>query len=204
MAMAGFDVACWDALAIAAGSRSRAFSAARRNRCPPTTAAASVSWPPDAVADEAEKLVAGGFRAVKLRLGYPTLDAGSRGGARRARRAAGDDRDDGRLQSGAQRCARRSRAGARSTRKAIYWLEEPIRHDDYAGGAALTRELETPVQIGENFSQGARDGGGARGRRRRLCDARPRAHRRRHRLAARRRAGRGAPHRDVVASLSRR
>ena len=34
----------------------------------------------------------------------------------------------------------------------IYWLEEPIRHDDYAGTARLARELKTPVQIGENFS----------------------------------------------------
>ena len=34
----------------------------------------------------------------------------------------------------------------------IYWLEEPIRHDDYAGAAALARELKTPIQIGENFS----------------------------------------------------
>jgi mandelate racemase len=34
----------------------------------------------------------------------------------------------------------------------IFWLEEPIRHDDYAGAAALARELNTPIQIGENFS----------------------------------------------------
>jgi mandelate racemase len=34
----------------------------------------------------------------------------------------------------------------------VYWLEEPIRHDDYAGAAALVRELKTPIQIGENFS----------------------------------------------------
>ena len=34
----------------------------------------------------------------------------------------------------------------------IYWLEEPIRHDDYAGYARLKRELKTPIQIGENFS----------------------------------------------------
>jgi mandelate racemase len=34
----------------------------------------------------------------------------------------------------------------------IYWLEEPIRHDDYAGCATLARELKTPIQIGENFS----------------------------------------------------
>ena len=34
----------------------------------------------------------------------------------------------------------------------IYWLEEPIRHDDYAGTARLVREVKTPIQIGENFS----------------------------------------------------
>jgi mandelate racemase len=34
----------------------------------------------------------------------------------------------------------------------LYWLEEPIRHDDYAGAATLRRELTLPVQIGENFS----------------------------------------------------
>jgi mandelate racemase len=35
----------------------------------------------------------------------------------------------------------------------VYWLEEPIRHDDYAGAARLARELRTPIQIGENFSE---------------------------------------------------
>ena len=34
----------------------------------------------------------------------------------------------------------------------IYWLEEPIRHDDYVGAARLARELKIPIQIGENFS----------------------------------------------------
>ena len=34
----------------------------------------------------------------------------------------------------------------------IYWLEEPIRHDDYFGAAKLARELKVPIQIGENFS----------------------------------------------------
>ena len=37
-------------------------------------------------------------------------------------------------------------------REDIAWLEEPIRHDDYAGAALLARELTVPVQIGENFS----------------------------------------------------
>jgi len=34
----------------------------------------------------------------------------------------------------------------------LSWLEEPIRHDDYAGNARLARELTIPVQIGENFN----------------------------------------------------
>jgi len=38
--------------------------------------------PPEAAADEAEKLLEGGFRAVKLRLGHPTLAATSRRCAR--------------------------------------------------------------------------------------------------------------------------
>src|SRR3989454_4599850 len=37
----------------------------------------------------------------------------------------------------------------------IYWLEEPIRHDDYVGAASLARALKTPIQIGENFSEPA-------------------------------------------------
>jgi mandelate racemase len=35
----------------------------------------------------------------------------------------------------------------------ICWLEEPLRHDDYRGYASLVRELATPIQIGENFSE---------------------------------------------------
>ena len=35
----------------------------------------------------------------------------------------------------------------------LYWIEEPLRHDDYLGCARLLRELKTPLQIGENFSQ---------------------------------------------------
>ena len=34
----------------------------------------------------------------------------------------------------------------------VYWIEEPIRHDDYLGCASLAHALSTPIQIGENFS----------------------------------------------------
>jgi len=50
---------------------------------------------------------------------------------------------------GAEEALMRGRA---LDREGIAWLEEPIRHDDYAGAAMLARELDVPVQIGENFS----------------------------------------------------
>jgi mandelate racemase len=33
----------------------------------------------------------------------------------------------------------------------LYWFEEPIAYDNLGGYAQLTRELKTPVQLGENF-----------------------------------------------------
>ena len=47
---------------------------------------------------------------------------------------------------------KRSSRGRALDAENIYWLEEPIRHDDYAGAARLARELKVPIQIGENFS----------------------------------------------------
>ena len=44
------------------------------------------------------------------------------------------------------------RRGRALQSEGIAWLEEPIRHDDYAGSAAIARELIVPVQIGENFN----------------------------------------------------
>jgi mandelate racemase len=33
----------------------------------------------------------------------------------------------------------------------LYWFEEPIAYDNLSGYGQLTHELETPVQLGENF-----------------------------------------------------
>ena len=33
----------------------------------------------------------------------------------------------------------------------LYWIEEPVRHDDYAGYARIAAEVQTPIQTGENL-----------------------------------------------------
>jgi mandelate racemase len=74
MAMAGFEVACWDALATAAGLPLAAFLGGQPKRVRAyNSCGLGLMTAPEAVADEAEKLLARGFYAVKLRLGYPTL-----------------------------------------------------------------------------------------------------------------------------------
>jgi mandelate racemase len=71
MAMAGFDVACWDALAVAADVPLARLLGAEPQPIPAYNSCGLGLMPTDALADEAEKLLSGGCRAIKLRLGYP-------------------------------------------------------------------------------------------------------------------------------------
>jgi mandelate racemase len=152
MAMAGFDVAAWDALAIAAGWPLATLIGGSPKRIRAYNSCGLGLMAPREVADEAEKLLARGFRAVKLRLGYPTLDddlAALRAVKKRLGSEIAVMVDYNQALSLAQALER----GCALDQEGIYWLEEPIRHDDYAGNATLVRELKTPIQIGENFSE---------------------------------------------------
>src|SRR5579864_5859371 len=155
MAMAALDVAAWDALAIAADMPLARFLGGdikpvrAYNSC-----GLGLMDQPAAVADEAEKLLAGGFRAIKLRLGYPTAQQ-DLAALRAVRKRIGDGValmvDYNQALSVAEALERGRMLDAEN----VFWLEEPIRHDDYAGSAKLARELKTPIQIGENFSESA-------------------------------------------------
>jgi mandelate racemase len=148
MAMAGLDVAAWDALAIAAGVPLASFVGGTPRPIRAYNSCGLGLMAPGDVADEAEKLLAGGFRAVKLRLGYPTLreDVAA---VRAVRGRIGDDIalmvDYNQALSVAEALER----GRALDDENVFWIEEPIRHDDYAGCASLARALKTPVQIGK-------------------------------------------------------
>jgi mandelate racemase len=150
MAMAGFDVACWDALAIAAGLPLARLLGSEPRRITAYNSCGLGLMAPHAVADEAEKL-AQNFSAVKLRLGYPTLkdDLAALQAVRKRCPGVTIMVDYNQALTVAEALAR----GRALDHEGIYWLEEPIRHDDYAGAATLARELTTPIQIGENFSE---------------------------------------------------
>jgi len=151
MALSGFDIACWDAFAIAAGKPLVEVLGGSPRPVAAYNSNGLGLMAPEAAADEAEKLLEGGFSAVKLRLGHPTLEADLAALRAVRRRLPGHVKlmvDFNQALSLAE-ALRRGRA---IDAEGIYWIEEPIRHDDFRGCAELSQELATPVQIGENFS----------------------------------------------------
>jgi mandelate racemase len=151
MALAAIDVAAWDAVAIAAGLPLARLLGAVPRPIPAYNSCGLGLMTPQEVADEAEKLLAGGFRAIKLRLGYPTL-AADLAALQSVRQRVGADVIVMVDYNQALTVAQALERGCALDQEGIYWLEEPIRHDDYAGNARLVRELKSPVQIGENFN----------------------------------------------------
>jgi len=153
MALSGFDSACWDARAQAAGVPLVRLLGAEPRPIPAyNSCGLGLMNDPGALADEAQALLAmGGFRAVKLRLGYPSLEQDI-AAVQAVRGRIGDDialMVDYNQALTVDEALVRGRA---LDGEGIFWLEEPIRHDDYAGAARLARGLKTPIQIGENFS----------------------------------------------------
>lgn len=151
MALAGLDVALWDILAKAAGLPLAAMLGASPTPIRAYNSNGLGLMAPEACADEAVELLDGGFSAVKLRLGRPTL-AADLAAVRAVRRRLPDHValmvDFNQALSLADALER----GRALDHEGVYWIEEPIRHDDYDGYARLMRELKTPIQIGENFS----------------------------------------------------
>jgi len=151
MALAAVDTACWDALATAAGQSLVRFLGGVPSAIPAYNSNGLGLMSPEAAADDAENLLEGGFRAVKLRLGHAAL-ADDLAAVRAVRK---------RLPAGVELMADYNQAlsveealerGRALDQEGLAWIEEPIRHDDYAGCARLAQELATPIQIGENFA----------------------------------------------------
>jgi mandelate racemase len=151
MALAGFDMAAWDALAIAAGQPLGRFLGGELRATRAYNSNGLGLMGAAALADEAEQLLEGGFDALKLRLGYPTLteDLAALDAVRGRIPATVGIMVDYNQALSVDEALERGRA---LDERGLLWIEEPIRHDDYRGAARLAEALETPIQIGENFS----------------------------------------------------
>jgi mandelate racemase len=150
-AMSGIDMAAWDALGQSLGQPLvRLLGGTAR----PIAAYNSKGLGIMALGkleSEAVELVEEGFRAVKLRLGRP--DARDDLEALRAvKKIIGPEVTLMVDFNQALTVAEAIRRGRMiDDEGGVYWIEEPVRADDFPGTARVTREVATPIQIGENF-----------------------------------------------------
>ena len=149
LAQAGIDMAAWDALARARGLPLARLLGGVPKPVPAYNSKGLGIMPVNKVGDEALKLIGEGFRAAKIRLGH--ADANDDLKAVRAVRKAvgdgvtlmGDYNQSLTVTDAIHRCHMLDGEG-------LLWIEEPVRHDDYAGCARVAA-TRTPIQIGENF-----------------------------------------------------
>ena len=151
IAIAGLDMAAWDALAQAADLPLAVYLGGTVGPVPAYNSNGLWLTSPDELAAEAAELAAeGDFTALKLRLGREKLSddlaaiAAARQGGGAGVKLMCDFNQGLSLSDALLRCHALDDQG-------LYWFEEPIAYDNIPGYAQLARELDTPVSLGENF-----------------------------------------------------
>ena len=150
-AMAGIDMAAWDALGHSLGQPLARLLGGTPRPVPAYNSKGLGLLPLKDLPQEANELVEEGFRAVKLRVGRATgkedLEA-----LRLVKKAIGPEVtlmvDFNQALSVAEAL---SRGRMIDDEGGVLWIEEPVRADDFAGTARVRDEVKTPIQIGENF-----------------------------------------------------
>jgi mandelate racemase len=148
MAMAGIDMAVWDAAARRAQtSLSQLLGAQPR----PVKAYGAVGYDGElGCARVAENWAQRGFKGVKAKIGYPTA-AEDVAVIRAMRQAVGPDVA---IMVDYNQCLTPTEAIERTRMldaEGLAWIEEPTLAHDYLGHAAITRATTTPIQCGENW-----------------------------------------------------
>lgn len=150
MALAGIDMAAWDALSKSQGMPLARTLGGDRRKIPAYNSRGLGMIGPDRAAAEAMTLSEPGFRAIKVRLGYPNvkmdIDV-----VRSVKRAIGDGTH---LMSDYNQSLTVPEAIQRVQSlddEGLYWIEEPILADDYAGYAQVRSKARTSIQMGENW-----------------------------------------------------
>ena len=150
LALSAIDLACWDLRGKALGLSVHALLGGHRERVPAYASGALMrAHPLDYLAKAAPRLRDMGFRQMKMQCGSePTIEA-SIERVRVVREALGADVD---LMCDINQLWTVNHAievGRRIEPFHLYWLEDPVAHDDYAGLARVADALGTPIAAGE-------------------------------------------------------
>ncbi len=150
MALAGIDMAAWDALAKAHGVSLARLLGGEPRRIPAYNSCGLGMIGSKRAAVQAEELAAPGFSAIKVRLGYADMRTDIEV-VRAVKRAIGDGihlMSDYNQSLSVAEAVRRVEALAS---EGLYWVEEPTLADDYDGYAQIRSKTRIPIQMGENW-----------------------------------------------------
>jgi mandelate racemase len=150
MAIAGIDMAGWDALAKSCEMPLARLLGGEPHKIPAYNSCGLGMIGGERAAEEAQELVAPGFGAIKVRLGYPELKTDVEV-VRAVRGSVGEDVVLMSDYNQSLSVAEAERRAAALDGEGLYWIEEPTRADDYTGHAHVRREARTPIQVGENW-----------------------------------------------------
>jgi L-alanine-DL-glutamate epimerase-like enolase superfamily enzyme len=150
LALSAIDLACWDLRGKAVGQPVCALLGGLRDRVPTYASGALMRpHPVTYLAEAGPRLRDMGFRQMKMQCGSEPTIAASIERVRVVREAIGPDID---LMCDINQLWTVNHAievGRRIEPYHLYWLEDPVAHDDYAGLARVADQLTTPIAAGE-------------------------------------------------------
>jgi L-alanine-DL-glutamate epimerase-like enolase superfamily enzyme len=150
LALSAIDTALWDIKGKALGQPVAALLGGHRERVPTYASGALMRpHPVDYLAKAGPRLVGMGFRQMKMQCGSEATVAGSVERVRVMREAIGEDVD---LMCDINQLWSVNQAieiGRRIEPYHLFWLEDPVAHDDYQGLARVADNLTTPIAAGE-------------------------------------------------------
>ena len=150
IALAGLDLALWDAAARARGEAVADLLGRARPSARVYGSGVNLHYSLDELLAQVGRWIEAGFGAVKIKVGKPDL-AEDVDRVAAVRELLGPDRDlmiDANQRWDLDRATRSVGALAAF---APAWIEEPLRADDLSSHAELARRIDVPIAVGENL-----------------------------------------------------
>jgi L-alanine-DL-glutamate epimerase-like enolase superfamily enzyme len=148
--IAALDTALWDILGRAAGWPVHRLLGACRDRIPAYAMVGWMNYDDSEVQAVCVRALEAGFRAVKMKVGYPTLEEDARR-VEVVRSAIGRETVLMVDANQSLTTAEAIRRGRVFQEMGCHWFEEPLPAQDFEGYAELAAALDIPIATGENL-----------------------------------------------------
>jgi L-alanine-DL-glutamate epimerase-like enolase superfamily enzyme len=150
LALSAIDIACWDLKGKAEGKSVSQLLGGLRDRVPTYASGALLRQHPlEYLSQAGPRLVGMGFRQMKMQCGSEPTVAASVERVRVMRESIGEDVDLMCDINQLWTVPHAVEVGKRMEPYHLFWLEDPVAHDDYPGLAHVADALVTPIAAGE-------------------------------------------------------